>query len=114
MTVLLLSVSSVLQAQKSIQGKVVDAVSRQPLESVSITDIKSQSVKTTTDQNGNFVLKFGTELQFSAIGYHTLTSTVAANDNIIALQPNLVSLENIVLASNATSKFSTIGKIDLD
>lgn len=114
MTVLLLSVSSVLQAQSSIQGKVVDAVSRQPIESVSITDIKSQSVKTTTDQNGNFVLKSGTELQFSAIGYKTLTSTVAAIGNIIALQPDLVSLENIVLESNATAKFSTISKIDLD
>ena len=113
MTVLLLSASSVLQAQ-SIQGKVVDALSRQPLESVSITDTKSQSVKTTTDQNGNFVLKSGTELQFSAIGYKTLTSTVAATGNIIALQPDLVSLENIVLESNATSKFSTISKIDLD
>ena len=113
-TVLLLSVSYVLQAQSSIQGKVVDALSRQPLESVSITDTKSQSVNTTTDQNGNFILKSGTELQFSAIGYKTLTSTVAATNNIIALQPYLVSLENIVLESNATSKFSTISKIDLD
>ena len=105
------------QAQTTIKGKVVDAISRQPLESVSITDVSVQTVKTTTDQNGNFILKSGTELQFSAVGYKALTSTVAANNsnsNTIALQPEPVSLKNIVLESNATTKFSTISKIDLD
>ena len=103
------------QAQTTIKGKVVDAISRQPLESVSITDVSVQTVKTTTDQNGNFILKSGTELQFSAVGYKILTSTVAANsNNTIALQPEPVSLKNIVLESNAATKFSTISKIDLD
>ncbi|MBK8520181.1 MAG: TonB-dependent receptor plug domain-containing protein [Chitinophagaceae bacterium] len=103
------------QAQTTLKGKVVDVVSRQPLESVSITDINAQTVKTTTDQNGNFILKSCTELQFSAVGYKTVTSTVAANSsNTIALQPEPVSLKNIVLESNATTKFSTISKIDLD
>ena len=101
-------------AQGIIKGKVVDALSRQPLESVSITDVKLQTAKTTTDQNGEFIIKSGTKLQFSAIGYKTLTINVPATGNIIALQPELVSLENIVLESNATSKFSTLSKIDLD
>ncbi len=110
----LLFSGSIAQAQITIKGNVVDAVSRQPLESVSITDIKS-TIKTTTDQNGNFILKTGSELQFSAIGYKTITSTVAANNsNTIAMQPQPVNLENIVLESNATSKFSSISKIDLD
>jgi len=114
MCVLLLS-CSLSQAQSTIKGKVVDAASRQPLESVSITDIKLQNVKTTTDQNGNFSLRSGTELQFSAIGYKTITAVVTANGgNTIALEPQLVSLEDIVLESNAGSKFSTISKIDLD
>jgi hypothetical protein len=103
------------QAQTTLKGKVVDAISRQPLESVSITDVHAQNLKTTTDQNGNFLLKSGTELQFSAVGYQTVTSTVAANSsNTIALQPIPVSLKNIVLESNAATKFSTISKIDLD
>lgn len=103
------------QAQSTIKGKVVDAASRQPLEFVSITDVKLQTAKTTTDQNGNFSLRSGTELQFSAIGYKTTTTSVEANsNNTIALEPQLVSLENIVLESNATSKFSTVSKIDLD
>ena len=103
------------QAQNTIKGKVVDAISRQPLESVSVTDCKIQAERTTTDQNGNFILKSGTELQFSAIGYKTITSVFAANSsNVIALESQLVSLENIVLESNTTAKFSRISKIDLD
>jgi hypothetical protein len=114
MCILILSVYF-CQAQTTIKGKVVDAVSRQPLESVSITDVNAQTVKTTTDQNGNFILKSGIELQFSAVGYKMLTSTVdASSSNTIALQPELVSLKNIVLESNAATKFSTISKIDLD
>lgn len=112
--VLLMS-SPLVQAQSTIKGKVVDAASRQPLESVSITDVTLQTVKTTTDQNGAFSLQYGAELQFSAIGYKTITASVTANSsNTIALEPQLVSLENIVLESNAKSKFSTISKIDLD
>lgn len=103
------------QAQNTIKGKVVDAISRQPLESVSVTDCKIQAERTTTDQNGNFILKSGTELQFSAIGYKTRTSMVDPNSsNVIALESQLVSLENIVLESNTTAKFSRISKIDLD
>ncbi len=114
MCVLLLS-NSFCQAQTTIKGKVVDAFSRQPLESVSITDVHAQTVTTTTDQNGNFILKSATELQFSAVGYKTLTSTVTTkSSNTIGLQPEPVSLKNIVLESNATTKFSTISKIDLD
>ena len=114
MCVLLFS-CSLAQAQSTIKGKVVDAASRQPLESVSITDVKLQTTKTTTDQNGNFSLRSGTELQFSAIGYKTITAIVTANSSsTIALESQLVSLENIVLESNVTSKFSSISKIDLD
>jgi outer membrane cobalamin receptor len=103
------------QAQTTIKGKVVDAESRQPLESVSITDVNAQTVKTTTDQNGNFILKSGTQLLFTAVGYKILAGTVDANSsNTIALQPELVSLKNIVLESNTATKFSTISKIDLD
>ncbi len=104
-----------VQAQTAIRGKVVDAASRQPLESVSIADLNKQFIKTTTDQDGNFILRSGTQLLISSVGFKTLTITVAENSNtIIALQPELVSLETIVLESGAASKFSTISKIDLD
>ena len=104
-----------LQAQTIIKGKVVDAVSRQPIELVTVSDINRQSINTTTDQNGNFILKAGKQLLFSAIGFKTIKTTLAENSiNIIALQTTLVSLEAIVLESNMASKFSTISKIDLD
>lgn len=113
MCVLLLT-GSLSRAQIKITGKVVDAASRQPLESVTVEDIKSQTAKTTTDQNGNFIVRSGSELQFSAIGYKTATVVVAANgSNIIALEPQPVSLQHILLESNTKAKFSTISKIDL-
>jgi outer membrane cobalamin receptor len=104
-----------LLAQNTVKGKVVDAVSRQPLESVSVTDIIMPLVKTTTDQNGNFILQSGQQLLVSYIGYKAATFTVKKNnDNIIALHPDVINLKDIVLQSNAATKFTTVSKIDLD
>jgi len=104
-----------LHAQKSIRGKVVDAVSMQPLESVLITDLLSPSLKTSTDPNGNFIFPSNGQVAVSYIGYKASNYMIFENKtNIIALQPDVVSLKDIVLESNATTKFSTISKIDLD
>ena len=102
-------------AQNSIKGKVVDAISRQPLEAVSVTDAATQQIKTTTDQNGNFILQSDTQIMVSYIGYKAAIITVSNKEvNIIALQPDLISLQAIVLESNVATKFSTLSKIDLD
>ncbi len=114
-TLFLLVFTARTQAQNTIKGKVVDAVSRQPLEAVSVSDADTKLAKTSTDQNGNFILISGTQLTVSYIGYKAATVTADENkENIIALQPDLVSLEAIVLESNVASKFSTLSKIDLD
>ncbi len=103
------------QAQNTMRGTVVDAVSRQPLESVLITDINSPSVKTATDENGNFTIRSKDKVTVACIGYKTTTFTFTNNEAyIIALQPDVINLRNIVLESNAATKFSTISKIDLD
>jgi outer membrane receptor protein involved in Fe transport len=103
------------QAQNTISGKVVDAGSRQPLESVSLTDLNNAATKATTDQNGIFIIKSGTTLLLTSVGYLSDTITVTLNKgNIIALQPEPVSLKTLILESNTASKFSTISKIDLD
>jgi outer membrane cobalamin receptor len=108
-------ISFILPAQNIIKGKVVDAVSRQPLESVSVTNSIMPLVKTTTDPNGNFILQSGEKLLVSYIGYKAVTFDVKKNnENIIALQPDVVNLKDIVLQSNTAAKFSTISKIDLD
>jgi hypothetical protein len=107
--------SASLVAQSTIKGKVVDAVSRQPLEAVSVADINMPLVQTSTDQNGNFILQSGEQLLVSYIGYKAATFAVKKNnENIIALQPDIINLKDIVLQSNAATKFSTVSKIDLD
>ena len=104
-----------VQAQNIICGKVVDAISRQPLEWVSVADVKKPALKTLTDENGNFALKSDGAVTLSYIGYKALTTTVTNKEvNIIALQPDVINLKDILLESNAATKFSTISKIDLD
>jgi outer membrane cobalamin receptor len=102
-------------AQFVIKGKVVDAVSRQPLEAVSVSDVNQPLAKTITDPNGNFIIKSGTQLLISYIGYKTINYSVVSNEqNIIALQKEVLNLKDITLQSNAATKFSTVTKIDLD
>ncbi len=108
-------ISASLLAQSTIKGKVVDAVSRQPLEAVSVNDINMPLAQTTTDQYGNFILKSGVQLLVSFIGYKAANVAVIKNEeNIIALQPDVINLKDIVLQSNTASKFSTLSKLDLD
>ena len=103
------------QAQNTISGKVVDAISRQPLEAALVTDVKTPAFKTSTDGNGSFTIKTNGEVIVSGIGYKTITITLASKGaNIIALQSDAIWLKDIVLESNAANKFSTISKIDLD
>ena len=106
---------SLAQAQTIIKGKVVDAVSRQPLEAVSVTDVQTPSLKTSTDENGNFILKSNGKVNVSYVGYkETMLMLTNKEANVIDLQPDVIKLKDIVLESNAATKFSTISKIDLD
>lgn len=52
---LFLLFNSSIYAQKIVQGKVIDAVSRQPLETASIISVNG-SAKALSDQYGNFTL----------------------------------------------------------
>ena len=102
-------------AQNIIRGKVVDAISRQPLQAVSVSDINQPLTKTITDQEGNFSLKSASQVLVSYIGYKAANFSISANNkNIIALQPAVLSLKDIVLQTNTVTKFSTVSKIDLD
>lgn len=108
-------VISTTQAQTNIRGKIVDALSRQPLEGVSVTDARTMTVKTISDVNGNFILASAGRIIISYIGYRSITVDTEKNkDNIIGLQPDLISLKDVVLESKVASRFSSISKIDLD
>ncbi len=104
-------------SQQILKGKVVDAVSRQPLEAASVADPAGLD-KATTNEYGNFYLKLKNgiaTLSVSYIGYKPLVVPVTAKEDlIIALQPDTLSLSGIVLQNSRATKFSTIAKIDLD
>ena len=115
LAVFLLGLFSEAKAQNTISGKVVDAISRQPLEAALVTDAKTPALKTTTDGNGSFTIKTNGEVIVSSIGYKAVSITLANKDaNIITLQPDAIRLKDVVLESNAANKFSTVSKIDLD
>lgn len=115
MAVASLVISITTKAQTNIRGKVVDAVSRQPLEGVSVSDAATTAVKTISDGNGHFMLASSGRISISYIGYRPVTIDAEKNkENIIGLQPDLISLKDVVLESKAASRFSTISKIDLD
>ncbi len=118
-TVIFLGLQQALPAQNTIKGKVLDALSRQPLENVTITITDKPSLNILSDQYGNFNLRVDgatSSLLVSYIGYKSLMVAVTeGNDVMIALQPDVVSLKDVViLTSGHSSKFSTLGKIDLD
>ncbi len=116
---LLLCLGASVTAQNSIKGKVVDAKSRQPLETVSITDADVPMVQTLTDAYGNFAMKTGKEkvtLVITSLGYKPVTIEASADGELrIALEEDALNLKDVVvLSSNQTSKFSSLTKIDLN
>lgn len=106
------------EAQEIIQGKVVDAVSRQPLEGATIFTSQAPNAKVVSDQYGYFLLKANAdsvELNISRIGYEFTRQAYTGNNNfIIALQSSVVKLEDIILATGRATSFASISKIDLD
>ncbi|MBS1597843.1 MAG: carboxypeptidase-like regulatory domain-containing protein [Bacteroidetes bacterium] len=107
------------RSQHVITGKVVDAGSRQPLESAFVQEANNPIAKTITDQYGNFSLRLNEEnssLIISYIGYKPATIDVKKNQNVLAtLEHDIISMKDVVVISNSNSpKFSTLGKIDLD
>lgn len=110
-------------AQNTIKGKVIDAVTRQPIEWASVTivgsmynNILSGSV---TDQYGGFLFQSAYKapsIRITYVGYKTITVLAGANETIqVALQPATVDLQDVVvLQSNHVTKFNTLARIDLD
>ncbi len=113
----LLLFSNVGIAQNIITGKVLDALSRQPQESVSITSSLNSKETTLSDEYGNFSLKLAesqTTLVVSHIGFKTAIINPTGQTVLkIELQPDAIRLEDIQLQSKSVSKFNTLAKIDL-
>ncbi len=107
---------SIVKAQKIITGKVVDAISRQPLEAAVV---KASNTSAITNQYGNFSLKISaniTTIAISFIGYKPLNISTNNQQNFtVALQPDVAKLEDVVVLQSANqTKFASLAKIDLD
>jgi hypothetical protein len=114
---LLLLLVNIAAAQTVVKGKVVDALSRQPLEAASINITGNNNEKALTDESGNFLLKISDQnatISISHIGYKTLSATVDhKNILVIEMQPDAIKLEDIKLQATGVAKFSSLTKIDL-
>ena len=116
----LIAVSYLVTAQsKIITGKIIDAVSRQPLESAFIQQQGNIHVKTFSDHYGNFVIKVtddNVKLTASFIGYKENSFDISGKEEIrIEMQPDILSLKDLVITQTiGQQKFSTPAKVDLD
>ena len=115
--IFLFSFSINITAQTIISGKVVDAVSRQPLEAASVNVTGKPGAKALTDEYGNFLLKTAKandNIAVSHIGYKTIFATVnSKNDLLIELQPDAIKMQDVTLETSFSAKFSSLAKIDL-
>lgn len=105
-------------SQYNYKGKVLDAKTNQPIESVLITSILNErNEKVITNENGSFNLISSFEkdsLEISSIGYESKKLSATANDDIkITLEPKALSLADITIKASKFSKLNIISKIDL-
>ncbi|GAC1601541.1 MAG: TonB-dependent receptor [Chitinophagaceae bacterium] len=106
-------------AQITVKGKVIDAISRQPIESALVSLVTNTQTGSVTDQYGNFYLKVNNandSIKIAYVGYKASTVSVEGKESVkIALQPDVVRLKDVVvLQNNHSTGFGTLAKIDLD
>ncbi len=105
-------------SQTIIRGKLVDAISRQPLESALIQETGNENKKTLTDHYGNFSISVTSNtatLSASYIGYKSSEMQLNGSKEVIfELQSDVINLEDIVVTQNSTQqKFNSLAKMVL-
>ncbi len=104
------------QAQELIKGKVIDSVSRQPMESASVSVIGGNTVF--TDAFGNFSLMKSAnahQLKIAFAGYKTKLIALTDNEIRVELPRDIINLEEVVVMQNGhASRFNNLARIDLD
>jgi len=97
-------------AQKSIVGKVTDAINKTTIEGATIL-IKGQNTGTKTDANGSFTIaaSAGQSLVISYVGFKSLEFKIGADDTIdIALQPSDQNMDEVVVVGYGKQKKSDL------
>jgi iron complex outermembrane receptor protein len=102
MSILLQIIAVTLYGQQAIQGKIINAQTKEPIEGASIHR-KEETGGAISDGKGNFIVPAGTEGEFtvSFIGYNTKhIELTAASHQVIELTPAAFSLQEIVITAN--------------
>lgn len=104
-------------AQQTIQGKVVDKNTNEPLESALISINKNQTL---TDKNGKFILTLNNihdSITVSFVGYQTTVVSINKNETmLIQLQRGSVDLKDVVISTklNSITSSRTLSSLDLN
>ena len=119
LTILLITSFFITNAQQTIRGKVIDALSHQPIEAASAFILSKEKTTSLTDQYGIFSFQQVDKkdsVRVSFIGYKSTTVAVDnATDLTITLERDIINLKDVVvLQSNHATKFSTLARVDLD
>ncbi|MBN8850681.1 MAG: hypothetical protein BGO55_30745 [Sphingobacteriales bacterium 50-39] len=115
----LIQVAQPVSAQILLKGNITDAISRQPLEGVSVILLPGR-ITGTTDQTGNFnfrhIQSTPENIMVSSIGYETKTLSFAdlkSQDFHIALAPQIISLNTVTVSTRAGEQYRPISKTDI-
>jgi hypothetical protein len=106
-------------AQTILKGKVADAISRQPLEGVTVILLPSNATGV-SDQSGQFNIKqskeIDTALSFSFIGFEPKTLSLLNLKNLnyqVSLNARIVELASVTVSAQAGDHYKIISKADI-
>ncbi len=97
-----LFIAQLAHAQSPIKGKIIDAVTKEPIYGASITAL-SNGKGYMTNTTGDFTLPVSdtsTTIIVSFIGYQPKQIQVSGEDQLIALTPNQSLLQEVVVTAN--------------
>ncbi|MEO6812551.1 MAG: TonB-dependent receptor [Ginsengibacter sp.] len=100
LTALLITACIFTFAQNDTRGKVIDAVTNEPLQGATITDLQDQT-KTISDQNGDFLIHKKTgSIQITTVGYYKSIKPVTEREIIVYLTPSFGNLNEVIVSAN--------------
>lgn len=96
------ALSTFAQETLSIQGKIYDAITKEPIVGATLTDTV-HTVK--ADGNGNFTISTRAEnLKITSVGYEGRSIEVKGESLAIALRPINAELQRVVVSANRTAE----------
>lgn len=105
----LLALSRYTFAQTNVNGQVIDALTKEPLQGVTVR-LKSTGAGSVTGHDGSFSLQTtapGDTLLFSYIGYKTRRTAADASMRLYQLQPATNQLNQVVVSASREAQVRT-------